>query len=216
MGKKVFEGLKYAEFAWVGAGPAAGKYFAEHGATVVRIESHHKPDTLRIASPFADGEPGLDRSMFFGRYNCNKYGASLDLDNPKGRELAWKFIMWADVVSESFTPKVMKKLGLDYKSVREARPDLIYLSTCQQGQWGPYAMHPGYGPLSTALAGFGEISGWPDGMPVPPFGAYTDIICPRFTSTMIMAALEYRRRTGKGQWIDNRILKPRFTSWHRP
>ena len=207
MGKKVFKGLKYAEFAWVVVGPTTGKYFAEHGATVVRIESHTRPETIRVITPFADGKPGIDRSMYYGRFNANKYGVSLDLNNPKGKELAWKLIMWADVVSESFTPKAMKKWGLDYESVKKVRPDIIYLSTCQQGQWGPYALHPGFGPLSTSLAGFSEVSGWPDRMPSPPWGAYTDLICPRFNSTMILAALEYRRRTGKGQWIDQSQLE---------
>ena len=207
MGEKAFEGLKYVEFAWVAVGPLSGKYFADHGATVIRIESHARPETLRVITPFADGKPGIDRSMYFGRINANKYGASLDLNNPKGRELAWKLIMWADVVSESFLPGTMAKWGLDYESVSKVRPDIIYLSTCQQGQWGPYARHPGYGPLSTSSAGFSEASGWPDRMPTPPWGAYTDIVSPRFNSVMIMAALDYRRRTGKGQWIDQSQLE---------
>lgn len=200
--KKVFEGIKVAEFAWVYVGPATSKYLADHGATVVKIETHKRLESLRVMPPFAEGKPGIDRSMFFGRTNSNKYGVSLDLKHPKGQELAWKFVMWADIVTEAFEPGVMKRLGLDYESVRKVRPDIIYLSTCMQGQWGPHSSYKGYGALPAALGGFSELTGWPELQPCIPHGAYVDYICARFSSTALIAALEYRRRTGKGQWID--------------
>jgi benzylsuccinate CoA-transferase BbsF subunit len=205
--RKVFEGIKVAEFAWVVVGPLSSRYFADHGATVVRIESHTNFELLRGAGPFPNNQPGLDGSMFFGKYNANKYGASLDLKHPGGRELAWRFIEWADIVTESFRPGTMKKWGLDYESVRKVRPDIIYLSTSMQGQQGPSSQFAGTGSLLCALAGFGEISGWPDRMPSPPYGAYSDYFCQRFNSTAVIAALEYRRRTGKGQWIEQSQLE---------
>jgi benzylsuccinate CoA-transferase BbsF subunit len=79
---------------------------------------------------------------------------------------------------------------------------LIMLSTCQQGQTGPHALYPGFGQLMASLAGYYHISGWPDRPPAPPYGAYTDFIAPRFAATVLMAALDYRRRTGIGQYID--------------
>ncbi len=200
--KKVFAGIKVAEFAWVAVGPVTSRYLADHGATVVKIESHNRLDTLRVTSPYAGGTPHVDGSMFFGRYNANKYGVSIDLNHPNGRKLAWKFIMWADVVTESFSPGNMEKWGLDYESVKKVRPDIIYLSTCMQGHGGPHANYIGYGPNACALCGFSEISGWPDRPPAAPYGAYTDFICPRFGALSLMAALEYRRRTGKGQLIE--------------
>ena len=197
-----FEGVKVADFAWVGVGPITTKYLADHGATVIRVESHVRPDVLRLAPPWRDGEPGLDRSQFFASYNTSKYGVTLDLAKPKAQDLARRLVAWADVVVESFTPKAMPKWGLDHDSLRRVKPDLIMLSTCQQGQTGPHAEYPGFGQLMASLTGFYHIAGWPDRAPAPPYGAYTDFIAPRFAACALMAALDYRRRTGRGQYID--------------
>lgn len=207
MPRKVFEGIKVAEFAWVAVGPQSSRYLADHGATVVRIESHTNFDLLRGNAPFAENKIGINRSMFYGKYNANKYGASLNLNHPRGQELAWRLIKWADIVTESFRPGTMKKWGLDYESVRKVKPDVIYLSTSMQGQSGPFARYAGVGSQISAVAGFGEISGWPERMPSPPYGAYSDYFCQRFNATALIAALEYRRRTGRGQWIEQSQLE---------
>jgi len=205
--KKVFEGLKIIEFAWVGVGPQASKYLADHGATVVRVESHTHFDLFRGASPFSQNKPGIDRSMFYGKYNSNKYHATLNLGLAKGQELARKFIRWADVMTESFRPGTMKRWGLDYEAVSKFKPEIIYVSTSMQGQTGPSAQFGGLGSLISAIAGFGEISGWPDDPPSPPYGAYSDYFCQRFLSATLIAALDYRERTGKGQWIEQSQLE---------
>ena len=202
MKKKLFEELKVAEFAWVIVGPSTSRYLAEHGATVIKIESHLRPDTLRYLSPYPDGKSGLNKSMYFGKFNSNKSSISLNLNHPRGIEIAWKLIAWCDIMTESFTPDVMRKWGLDYDNVSKFRSDIIYLSTCMQGKTGPRSRVPGYGTLLTGLAGFDEITGWQDRSPSPPWDAYTDAICPRFNVAGILAALEYRRRTGKGQLIE--------------
>lgn len=200
--KKVFEGIKVAEFAWAAVGPLTSKYLSDHGATVVKIESHNRLDTLRVTSPFPGGVPNVDGSMFFGRHNPNKYSVSINLNHPNGLKLAWKLIMWADIVTESFSPRMMEKWGIDYESVRKVKPDIIYVSSSMQGHGGPHASYVGYGTNACALCGFSEISGWLDRMPAAPYGAYTDYICPRFSTSAVIAALEYRRRMGKGQWIE--------------
>ena len=197
-----FEGIKVADFAWVGVGPITTKYLADHGATVIRIESHTRPDVLRLAPPWRDGQPGLDRSQFFASFNTSKYGITLDLSKSPAQELARKLIAWADVAVESFTPKAMRNWNLGYEQLGQVNPKLIMLSTCQQGQTGPHALYPGFGQLMASLSGYYHISGWPDRDPAPPYGAYTDFIAPRFAATVLMAALDYRRRTGKGQYID--------------
>jgi len=202
MRKKVFDGIKVADFSWVAVGPSSTRYLADHGATVVRIESHTRPETGRFMTPFAGNEPGINRSMFAGRYNANKYGVSIDLNHPRGRELAWKLIMWADIMTESFSPGIVERWELDYESVSKVRPDIIYLSTSMQGRGGPHSSYRGYGSLMSCLAGFGETTGFANAEPIPPYGAYNDYICPRFNATAIIAALEYRRRTGKGQLIE--------------
>jgi benzylsuccinate CoA-transferase BbsF subunit len=96
----------------------------------------------------------------------------------------------------------MVKLGFDYASLREVNPRLIMLSTCLMGQTGPLATYSGYGNLAAAVTGFFEMAGWPDRDPAGPFGAYTDYIAPKFNAAAMLAALEYRRRTGEGQHID--------------
>ncbi|MFC1971608.1 CaiB/BaiF CoA transferase family protein [Chloroflexota bacterium] len=202
MSSKAFEGIKVAEFSWVIAGPVTDSYLAEHGATVIKVESHNRLDFMRTASPLAPGRHGPDTSMGFGRHNANKYGVSIDLKHPNGQKLALKLIMWADIVTENFTPGVMEKCGLDYESVSKLRPDIIYLSSSMQGQEGPHAKYAGFGMQATSLSGFTGISGWPDRMPMYPYGAYTDYIGPRFNAAALIAALEYRRINGKGQLIE--------------
>jgi len=97
---------------------------------------------------------------------------------------------------------VMHRWGLDYATLRTVRPDVVMLSTCLMGQTGPWASFAGYGNLAAAIAGFSHLGGWPDRPPAGPFSAYTDYVSPRFIATAILAALEYRRRTGAGQFID--------------
>ena len=111
-------------------------------------------------------------------------------------------VRWADVVTESFSPNVMRAWGLDYAALRQVKPDIIMVSTCLLGQSGPFAQFAGFGNLAAAISGFFSLTGWSDRPPAGPFGAYTDYVAPRFTAVAILAALEYRRRTGQGQYID--------------
>jgi crotonobetainyl-CoA:carnitine CoA-transferase CaiB-like acyl-CoA transferase len=202
MNKKVFEGIKVAEFAWVVVGPSTSRYLADHGATVVKIESHKRLDTNRINGPFIGGVPTPDGSMFYGKHNPNKYCISIDLQSPGGKKLAMKMIEWADIVTESFSPGTMEKWGLGYEEAKKINPDVIYFSSSMQGRGGPHSSYAGYGQNAVNFCGFSEVSGWPDRLPSPPYGAYTDYVSCRFAAFSLMAALDYRRRTGKGQYID--------------
>jgi crotonobetainyl-CoA:carnitine CoA-transferase CaiB-like acyl-CoA transferase len=200
--KKAFEGIKIAEFAWVVVGPSTSRYFADHGATVVKIESHKRLDTNRINGPFVGGVPTPDGSMFYGLHNPNKYCISIDLTHPNGKKLAWKMIEWADIVTESYSPGTMEKWGLSYAEVKKVKPEIIYFSSSMQGRGGPHSAYAGYGQNAVNFSGFSEVSGWPDRLPSPPYGAYTDYVSCRFAAFALLAALDYRRRTGKGQYID--------------
>jgi len=199
--KQALEGIKVADFSWSIVGPLTGKHLADHGATVVRVESHTRPETNRVGGPYKDGIPGIDRSSLYSLYNTSKYGMSLNLDKPKGREVARRLIIWADVVIESFTPGVMKRLGLDYETVSKVKPEIIYVSTSCYGQYGPVAQSPGYGQMASALSGITNMIGWPDGPTVTNSTPHTDFISPPFLVSTIIAALDYRRRTGKGIYI---------------
>jgi benzylsuccinate CoA-transferase BbsF subunit len=187
---------------WVMAGPAGSRYLADYGATHIKVESATRIDTARTLQPMLQQQPGPERSGIFANVNAGKQGLTLNLAVPEGRELAKRLVAWADVVLESYTPKAMRAWGLDYASIRKIKPDIIMLSSCLGGQSGPICDLAGFGTMGAQLAGFGEIAGWADRPPAGPFGAYTDYIAPRFTAAAIFAALDHRRRTGEGQYID--------------
>jgi len=194
--------VKVVDFMWALAGPGTTRTLADYGATVVRIESVNRVDGARTVGPFLDNKSAHDGSGLFGTYNAGKLGLALDLNKPQAREVVLDLVRWADVVCESFSPKAMRAWRLDYDSLREVKPDLIMLSSCLMGQSGPMSSFIGFGNMAAAVAGFYHLCGWPDRPPSGPFGAYTDYIAPRFGSISILAALDYRRRTGKGQYID--------------
>lgn len=202
-----FTGVRVVDLSWIAVGPTTAKYLADHGATTVRVETSNPPDRLRVAGPFKDGVFGPNRSQFYGSFNTSKLSLALNCKDPKGNEVARRLIAWADVFLESFSAGTAKDLGLDYASVRQINPGIIMASTNLMGQTGPAAPLAGYGFHAAAVAGFSELTGWPDRQPAGPFVAYTDTIAPRFLATAIMAALDHRRRTGEGQYIEQSQLE---------
>lgn len=197
-----FEGIKVADFSWAIAGPLVTKYLADYGATVVKVESMEHPDVLRLSAPYKDNKPGINRSGFFAYYQHNKYSLSLNLNHPKAREIALRLVSWGDIVVENFAPGNMEKWGLGYEELKEVNPECIMLRISNQGQTGPWSKVPSYGTLLTAMAGFSEIIGWPDRDPLMLNLAWPDFIAAPIAFTALIAALEYRQRTGKGQCLD--------------
>lgn len=183
-------------------GPTTGKFFSDHGATVVRVESVQRLDMVRMAPPYKDGKVGVNTSSIFTQYNSGKYSIALDMSRPEARRVARRLVQWADVVIENFTPGVMARWGLDYEQVRQLNPSAIMVSLSNMGQTGPNAHQPGAGPTMVALAGLTHLLGWPDREPANPFGALSDFIAPRFAAAALLAALDHRRRTGLGQHLD--------------
>ena len=199
---KALEGVKVADFSWFISGPLVARFLGDYGAEVIHIESSTKPDNMRSTLPMKDNVPGINRSAAFARYNGSKYGVSLNLGNPKGVEIARKIVAWADIVVENFSSGTMERMGLGYEELRKAKPDIIMVSLPLFGHGGPLAKHPGLGSQLADLIGFGNLTGWPDRPPVSPPGAYTDFISPYYAVSAVMAALDYRHRTGKGQYIE--------------
>jgi benzylsuccinate CoA-transferase BbsF subunit len=200
---RVFDGLKVVDFGWIGVGPITARYFADHGATVIRVESLTRFDGLRMAPPYKNAKPGLNNSQFFANFNASKKSLGLNMAQAEARTIAKRLCLeWADIIIEGFTPKQMRAWGLHYEDLSPTRPDLIMVSTCQLGQTGPYSMYAGYGNMAASLAGYYEITGWADRGPCMVYGAYTDMLTPGVGASLIAASLDYRRRTGKGQWID--------------
>ena len=191
------------DFAWVVTGPLTGRLLAEFGADVIRVESARRLDPGRTLQPWADGKAGTQPQPDVRQRQRGQ--ALRDASTSRGPRRATSpagSSRGADVVIESFTPGTMGRWGLDYEDVRALQPDIVYLSTCQQGQTGPHASYRGYGSLAAALAGFYTVTGWPDREPPIVYGAYTDFIAHHFASAAVLAALDHRARTGEGQHID--------------
>ena len=200
--RQVFEGIKVAEFAAVAAGPAIGKHMADHGALVVHVESYERPDGFRLNyPPYKDNKYGLNRAGSFAICNNNKYDVTIDLKAKEGVDRALELIEWSDVVIENFTPGTIKKLGIGYEEMKRVNPRIILFSTCNQGQTGPHAFHPGFGSHLSSLCGFTYVTGYPDRLPCI-LGPYVDFVAVGYGVIAVTAALEHRRRTGEGQWID--------------
>ena len=196
-----FKGLKVLDLTWVIAGPASVRYLSDHGATVIKVESELRPDGLRFLGP-VKGEMGWNSSHFYGEFNAGKKCIQLQLKEPKAQEMLSKLVEWADVLVENWAPGATQRLGIDYPSCVKINPDLIMVSTSLLGQNGPMASLAGFGYHAAGMAGFYEVTGWPDRPPHGPWLAYTDVIAPHFIAATITAALDHRRRTGQGQHID--------------
>jgi len=199
---RTLRGVKVADFSWFISGPLTAKFMGDCGAEVVHIESGVNPDNLRSTVPMKDSVPGINRSATFARYNSSKYGISLNLKHPRGADIARRLVAWSDVVIENFSSGAMERLGLGYVDLQKVSPDIIMVSLPMFGHTGPFAGHPGLGSQLADIIGFGNLTGWPDRAPSSPPGAYTDFITPYYALTAIMGALDYRHRTGKGQYIE--------------
>lgn len=195
-------GLKVVEFSWVIATPSAVRILADYGATVVKVETESRPDTMRTVNPFVDEDPHPDNSVGYGVYNAGKRSISLDLSKPESRSVVEDLIRWADIATESWAPGAAARMGYGYEDLAAINPRLIMLSSSLLGQSGPYSSLAGYGFMAAAIAGFYEITGWPDRGPAGPYGPYTDFLAPRVVVASLMAALERRDRTGAGCYID--------------
>ncbi len=202
MAKQAFEGIKVADFSWVAAGPQIGRELADHGATVVRVESHRRPDMTRMASPFKEGKSGWNRSAYFAAFNAGKYGISLNLRSDMGLGVAKRLVVWADVLTESMMPGAMGKMGLDYESCRKINPKLIYCSTTQMGQSGPHRNYTGLGFQTNGMLGICHATGWPDSDPTLPLTPYSDYVAPWYALVAIIGALAWRQQSGEGMYID--------------
>lgn len=201
-GRAPLDGIRILDFTWVMAGPWATRVLADYGATVIKIEFAGRLDLVRVLPPFYGGQPGPENSASFGSINAGKRSLGLDLGKPEAHQVVLDLVRWSDAVTEAYAPGAMQRFGLDYASLRTARPDLVMLSTCLFGQTGPLSGVAGYGTMAAAFAGFVQPTGWPDRPPCGPFGPYTDWIAPRFTVAALLAALDHRRRTGEGQYVD--------------
>ena len=194
MSKKLFEGVRTVEVTGHVTGPVTTQLLADCGAESIVIETGSR----RL------GFPGNNEEH---KNTTGKLSVSLNFIHPRGLALARRLISTADVFVENMAGGKLTNRGLGYEDIRKIKPDIIYLSTCMQGQTGPHYAHAASGHKLSALAGFNHITGWPDREPAW-VGTYTDFIAPRYNIIAILGALEYRRRTGKGQFLDMSQYEP--------
>ena len=202
-------GTRVLDITRVLAGPWAMQILGDLGAEIIKIERPGPGDESRHWGPpwvkDGQGKPTKDAAYFLAA-NRNKESVAIDIATPQGRDLVLKMVADCDIFVENYKVGGMKKLGLDYEAVRKVRPDIIYLSLTGFGQQGPFAERPGYDYLFQGLSGVMSVTGDPDDQPgggpqrvgVPLVDMFTGM----YATVAILAALNFRHLTGKGQYLD--------------
>jgi len=202
MNKHPLDGIRIVDFTWAWAGPYATLMLALLGAEIIKVESARRPDHTRLRSLMSGPTAGSpNSSTVFNDMNLNKLSVTLDLTKPKAIEIIKRLVKTADVVTQNMRPGVMDRLGLGYEALREVKPDIIMLSSSALGATGPERTHVGYAPTFSSISGLAYASGYPDGPPSTLSGAI-DTRVATTSAFIILAALNYHQRTGKGQHID--------------
>ncbi len=194
---QALENLIVLDLTRVVAGPYAGALLGDLGAHVIKIEMPGCGDDARGYAPYQNNE-----SMYYANLNRNKRGITLNLKTEKGKEVLRKLAMKADILLENYRPGVMDKLGLGYDQLRELNPRLIYGAVSGFGSYGPYAQRPGYDILSQAMGGLMSVTGAKGGEPTRSGNAMGDVLGGMNLVIGVLAAVNYRNITGRGQRVD--------------
>ena len=201
--ERPLEGVTVIDLTWVYAGPFATRLLAYYGATVIRLESQTRPDQVRTSGlSRIVGDDGPEVSQQWHSINADKLSIQVNLKVPDSRDVVLDLARRADVVIDAFSPGVLERLGLGHDDLRAVNPRLITVSTTLFGHFGPLSPVPGFGNMGAAMGGYYELTGWPDRLPAGPFLAYTDATSPRLTASVVMAALDWRERSGEGLSLD--------------
>ncbi len=211
-------GIRVLDLSRVFAMPYCGAYLADMGAEVIKVETHHNQfvDTTRtLNGPYPDNEPGdlyYERGGTFHTLNRGKLSVTLDLRSQDALEVLRQLVAVSDVVLENFTPRVMRRFGLDYPNLKAVKPDLIMVSNTGYGHSGPWT---NFGAMATALEpthGTGAFMGYLDvdddgrrsagAVPNKIANSYTDFLASWTAQLAVMSSLIHRARTGRGMWID--------------
>lgn len=195
--KIALEGIKVLDFTQFLAGPYCGMLLADFGAEVIKIENPKGGDTTRSVNPKRNGV-----SMYFNNVNRNKKSVTINLKSEEGKELFAQLIKEADVLIENNRPGVMKRLGFSYEDAKKLNPGIIYASISGFGQYGPYTKRPGYDIIAQAMGGAMSVTGWPDGPATRAGTALGDVLGGLNATVGILAAINHKRNTGEGQYID--------------
>ena len=189
--RNALDGLRILDFSWLMAGPYATRILADFGAEVIKVQS-------RKTATGAES----NTTPYFNTWNRNKLGITLNMNHPKAKDIALRLIKISDVVMENFTPRVKSNWGLSYDNLRGIKPDIIMLSMSAMGQSGPWRDFTALGPTIQAFSGITQLTSFPQGSPLGLGYSYADPISGLFAILAILAASEYREKTGQGQHID--------------
>ncbi|MDE4144922.1 MAG: CaiB/BaiF CoA-transferase family protein [Pseudophaeobacter sp. bin_em_oilr2.035] len=198
-------GLKVVELARILAGPWIGQSLADLGAEVIKVESEAGDDTRHWGPPFIERDEDKTAAYYYAA-NRGKDCVTADFRTEEGRQTVIDLIKDADILIENFKVGGLKKYGLDYDSLKQVNPRLIYCSVTGFGQDGPYASRAGYDFLLQGMSGLMSITGDPDGQPQKVGVAITDIVTGLYGTIGILAAVEQRHTTGRGQHLDMSLL----------
>lgn len=217
---QALKGVRIADLTWLLAGAGGPRVLAGYGAEVIRVEWKGKLDFLRLGPPlvYKEGEtpapaslgrmnpealPSVNRNGNFNDINAGKLGISLNLNTERGKEIFKRLVAISDVVVENFSANTMENWGLGYDVLKSIKPDIIYVQASGWGYRGPYQSYQSYGPTAQAISGITYESGLPEPMPPAGWGfSYLDHMGGYSVALAILFALNYRKRTGQGVWMD--------------
>jgi crotonobetainyl-CoA:carnitine CoA-transferase CaiB-like acyl-CoA transferase len=199
--RTALDGIRVLDVTQVMAGPFCAMQLADLGADVIKVEPPGGDSTRRMAGSTGTDSPG------FSAVNRGKRGIVLDLKSPPARDAFLRLVDRADILIENYRPGVMRGFGLDYQTLAAARPGLIYASISGYGQTGPDAMKGGFDLIAQGVSGLMSVTGDPGGAPMKVGVPLTDLGAALFALSAILAALHYRTRTGRGQYIDTSLVE---------
>lgn len=202
MAQQILAGIRVVDFGQGAAIPELGKVLAEFGADVIEVESRHYPDFMRRINPPGRSPNDVDFNPGFNEAHRNKRSLAINMRDPKGQELMREIIKKSDIVMDNNSREIVYKWGVDYESVRKIKPDIIYVQSTGWGGGGPYQNYRSFGG-AVAFSGFHWLANYPDEESLVGLNIHhPDHIAGKLLVAPVIAALAYRRRTGKGQFID--------------
>ena len=204
------DGVKVLDFTLLMAGPYCTLMLADMGADVTKVESFPEGDGARRLAPMVNGE-----SYCFAVLNRNKKSLALDLKQPEGKDIFMRMAAEADILVENYRPGVMKKLGIDYESIRKINPGVIYASISGFGQTGPYGGRGGFDIIAQGMSGIMMMTGYPGGRPAKVGIAMNDIAAGATALYAILGSYIKKLKTGEGIFLDTSLLEAGFawTFW---
>lgn len=210
------KGLRVLDFSMVIAGPYLTKILGDHGAEIIKVESAMHPDSARFFGAYPGNKPDLESAGYYLHLNTSKLGITINLKDPRGKDLVKQLAGKSEVLVENFSAGTMKDLGLDYESIKEVNPEIIYLSNSGWGQTGPHKNFVAFAANLEGLTGVSSINGFPEDQPCVYSSVFFDWLSGIYGVYIVLAALRHKRKTGQGLYIDLAMTEAALTTLVKP